>query len=219
MIRVILTAFLILLVTCGVCCTGTVVTSADRIKLEEVLGERPQITKVVQNNNAVIKFLLKSFTPRANGVRLVLSGSEPTGNARADNLYLPDSKIIRIRVSEKIVPIDQLVALVFEIYNSHNSEDLPNHHRRAMAGEISKKDYVHTILRDEHECFLKTRQFIEQQLLTVGLNADETDIVRKILLCPEDYEDFLEYLKRPDIKRQDFNVINVYEEYYDFLRK
>ena len=187
----------------------------ERAGLADFVKARPAAGAVLKDIPEISAFLLKAFAGEYTSVPLDWSGEEPQGNAYAENTPNDINTFIRIRVSSKLSPEDQVAALVYECRNAQNEKLFAQHIRDAYLGSLGKEDFIREILRLEHQKMKETRAFLTAIPFFKNLDATRTEFYRKMLGTPDGFEEFIAYLHR--IKRPEYDVFDMYSRFYDFL--
>ncbi len=185
-----------------------------RSQLAAFAHSRPEAGALLDDNDDLYGSLAKVFSGMYTSVPLAWNPEEPQGNAYAENTPNTDRSRILIRVSSKMCALDQLSAFIYETMNAQNEDSFAELCQQAYEGSLSKTEFIHGILRLEHESLKETRDMLAQEEPFRDIDLSQTEFYRKMFETPSDFDSFLQYLQR--IKRDDFDIFDVYSQFYDF---
>jgi len=184
-------------------------------QLARFADSRQEAAVYMDSRTRYYRFLEEAFEGRYTSVPLVWDNSEPQGNAYAENTPNDERTRIIIRVSSTLPPLDQIAALIYECKNAQNEKMFGTYIREAYMGNLTKTEFIRSILRLEHAKLKETRAFLTVQEPFAGLEPDRTEFYRRMLHTPEDFDAFIDYLHR--IKREEYDVFEMYSKFYDFI--
>ncbi len=140
---------------------------------------------------------------------------EPNDNAYAEHKPSVNRKVINIRVSSTLTPLDQVACLVYEAINAQNEKLFTAITEEAHEGAMTKSEFILNILRLEHKSLKKTLAFLSNQSPYKDIDLSQTIFYSKMSGTPEEFDAFIEYLHR--IKRDEYDVFEHYSDFYDFI--
>jgi len=178
---------------------------------------RPSAGVLLKSSPEIYQFLVRAFSGAYTSVPLIWYANEPQGNAYAENTPTHDNSMIIIRVSSKLCGPDQVAALVYESINAQNEALFAKLSRDAYLGSLSKTEFILGILRLEHKTLKKVRRFLVSRKPFKALDESKTDFYRKMMNTPSKFDEFVKYLHR--IKRPEFDIFDIYGQFYDFAVK
>lgn len=189
-------------------------TYAER-QLSAFVKSRPGTEEVVTQAKGVHEFLLEAFAGLHTSVPLAWDSHKPNDNAYAEHKPSLNRKVINIRVSNKLSPLDQVACLVYEAINAQNEKQFIEYSEQASNGDLNRSEFILNILSLEHKSLKRTRAFLAKESPFKDVVLSETVFYGKMYGTPEKFEDFIEYLHR--IKREDYDVFKHYSDFYDFI--
>jgi len=184
-------------------------------ELSAFAGSRQGVGTVINESKEVHAFLLKAFTGLYTSVPLAWDPREPNDNAYAEHKPSLNRKLINIRVSSKLNPLDQVACMVYEAINAQNEKEFAKLTDEAHSGDLTKTEFIDSILRLEHKSLKKTREFLSSHEPFKGADISKTVFYSKMNGTPEEFDAFIEYLHA--IKRDDYDVFKHYSDFYDFI--
>lgn len=184
-------------------------------QIADFVESRPAVREIMYVGEELYEFMEKSFMGAYTSVPLAWDPSEPNDNAYAEHKPSVDRKVINVRVSSALSPLDQVACLVYEATNAQNEEQFAFITRQANQGELTKIEFIHSILRLEHQSLKRTLAFLGRQPQYLNPDMEENVFYQKMSGTPEAFEDFLVYLKK--IKRDNYDVFEHYSSFYDFV--
>jgi hypothetical protein len=119
---------------------------------------------------------------------------------------------VSIVIRENQSASEEFIYLLFEALNSKAEDHFVDIIESGRAGKISKYEYARRILRKEFEAVKKTRDIVQQ------LNLSQSELsgyAQGFIQCPNDFEEFLSYLRKLSPNRSAFDD---YERQYDWYR-
>lgn len=184
-------------------------------ELAEFVRDRPEAGAILREIPEIVEFLRVAFQGAHTSVPLDWNSREPQGNAYAENTPGEKGASILVRVSSRLSPVDQIAALVYECRNARNEKQFATIIREAYLGTLAKEEFIHKILRLEHEKMKETRAFLAPLRPFRDLDPSQTELYRKMLGTPEGFAEFIDYLHQ--LKRPEYDVFAMYSKFYDYL--
>jgi hypothetical protein len=184
-------------------------------ELAEFVRDRPEAGAILGEIPEIVEFLRVAFQGDHTSVPLDWNSREPQGNAYAENTPGENGTSILIRVSSRLGPVDQIAALVYECRNARNEKQFARSIREAYLGGLTKEEFIHGILRLEHEKMKETRAFLAPLRPFRDLDSSQTEFYRKMVGTPEGFAEFIDYLHQ--LKRPEYDVFAMYSKFYDYL--
>ena len=157
----------------------------------------------------------EAFSGIYTSVPLAWDPAEPNDNAYAEHKPSVNRKVINIRVSSTLTPLDQVACLVYEAINAQNEKLFTAITEEAHEGAMTKSEFILNILSLEHKSLKKTLAFLSNQSPYKDIDLSQTIFYSKMSGTPEDFDAFIEYLHR--IKRDEYDVFEHYSDFYDFV--
>ncbi len=185
--------------------------------LDRLLADRPQAAKLLEQHPALAQWLRTEWNRPIVEYRLYWSDDMPSVST-ADHGFMPEYKLIRIRIAKNQSPEDQLTALVFEICNAQEFADIENWVTQATAGKITRDDYIHKKSVKEHQTVLKVGNIVRSLLVLSSSEASATNLYRHLLAAPSDFNEYHAWNSR--IPNSNYlRTLRYYGEEYDRIRK
>lgn len=176
---------------------------------------RPAAKPIIDEGKGIYQFMEKAFSGIYTSVPLAWDPAEPNDNAYAEHKPSVNRKVINIRVSSILSPLDQVACLVYEAINAQNEDQFTEITEEAHEGVMTKLEFIHNILRLEHKSLKRTLAFLSKEKPYKDIDLSQTIFYSKMSGTPEEFDDFLEYLHR--IKRDEYDVFEHYSNFYDFV--
>lgn len=194
--------------------TAAGATFAER-EINAFTKSRQGTEKIMQEGQGVYQFLINAFTGLYTSVPLAWDSAEPNDYAYAEHKPSVNRKLIKIRVSSTLSPLDQVACLVYEAINAQNEKEFTKITEEAHKGNMTKLEFIHSILSLEHKSLKKTYALLSKQEPYKNIELSKTIFYRKMSGTPGEFDAFLEYLQR--IKRVEYDVYKHYSDFYDFV--
>ena len=193
-----------------------------RQQVTQMMLDRPNMFKGMGDKDVVYEFVARQFAGEESGQRTYWSNELPDcGNCLS--FYSPphEGEASSIRIQKKYksgaeegqeMPFEQLwECAVYELYNAYTSDTLKKSFELALAGNISKQQWVDGNMRHEFETMQKTRQFYQNvwypEARRKGLEASDQHWYQNL---PNSYEEWLNQ------SGSDFNgLYDYYSKDYD----
>jgi hypothetical protein len=122
---------------------------------------------------------------------------------------------VLICVAEDQDPLDEFISILFETLNTKGETRFAKLDEDARSAKISRAEYAREKVKVEFEAEKSTRDLLVALKLSKKETAGSVEY-GLYLGCPDNFEDFLPYLKT--VSRHG-NVFQAYELLYDSLRK
>jgi hypothetical protein len=170
---------------------GCAARNRDRIladhSLEDFLGDRPQSAALLRNHPLLQEWLSAQWRIPIQDYRIFWSDDPPAINL-AEHGFMPDSKLIVIRLSNQLTPIDQLTALCFEICNAQGFSDIDELAEEAKRGGLSREEYIRRKSEIEFHAVLRTRGILRERLPLSLDDQQATNLYRHLMVAPAEFE-------------------------------
>ena len=191
---------------------------ADPYALQQISAfaeSRPAVKPIIDEGKRIHQFMKEAFSGTYTSVPLAWDPAEPNDNAYAEHKPSVNRKVINIRVSSTLTPLDQVACLVYEAINAQNEKQFTAITEEAHDGAMTKSEFILNILRLEHNSLKKTLAFLSNQSPYKNIDLSQTIFYSKMSGTPEEFDAFIEYLHR--IKRAEYDVFQHYSDFYDFV--
>lgn len=185
--------------------------------LDRFLSDRPQAAKLLEQHRALGQWLRTEWNRPIVGYRIYWSEDKPMVST-AEHGFMPEYKLIVLRISQRLSAADQLTALSFEICNAQEFSDIDELVTQATAGKITRDDYIHKKSEKEHQAVLRAGSIV-RSLLT--LSSDEvcaTDLYRHLIAAPNDFSEYDAWNRRIPSSNY-LRTQRYYGEEYDQIRR
>jgi len=179
---------------------------AQVVRLEQ---DRPEMTAVIQKEDALRNFLVWNFAGLDTGDRVGWDGNEPEG---APSVYLAQGKpprdFIRITKDLNYSPEEKCVLAVFELENARSGRRATTLTRMAYSGQIGREDFARSLVHMEFLTCRRTLAFFRQNPLP---HQSENYWINVFLEFPTDFSEYMDSLTaHPDRSHLEF-----FRQYYD----
>ncbi len=185
--------------------------------LDRFLTERPDSAMLLSRHSDMEQWLRIEWSKPIANYRIYWSGDQPVVSM-ADHGFMPEPKLIVIRVSKRLSPEDQLAALCFEICNAQEFSNIEELAAQAATGSLSREDYIRKKSEKEFKTVLRVRDIIQDRL---PLSVDEvsaTNLYRHLIQAPDDFGEYQVWNSR--ISNSNYaRTLQYYGKEYDELAK
>jgi hypothetical protein len=175
-------------------------------KLREFLIEHPVVLRKFTS--------VLSETCSGRTVLFYYFYSEDESVPRAYHDY-PDESHVAIYVRENQQPLDEMLCLIFERWNSTNEKQFTELWDKAKSGAMTRSEFTREVGRLEFGATKKTRDLLKDIKLSRG-EKNKSHYYKLFLGVPDEFDEYLAYLKKLPSSR---DVVKELETKYDQLRK
>lgn len=172
----------------------------------------PKLRAILVQHPAAKDMLTNAFSKAFAGkhVQLFYFYCGDTNTTPGFHFYRGEG-FVNIAVSEKEDPWDQYVVVLGETINSKHEKSFTKLFEEAQRGRLSRTEFPLKVLRLEHQTAMQTRGLIKELKLSEAELAGAA-LCRRLLNCPDDFDEFLAYVKSQENGR---NPVLEYERVYD----
>lgn len=154
--------------------------------LDKLLADYPESAALLSKHPLLKQWLYAQWNSPVGDYRIYWSDALPTVSM-AEHGFMPDSKLIVMRLSDRISAADQLTALCFEICNAQAFADVEELAAQARTGSISREDYIQKKSRKEFEAVLRARIIIRERLPMSSDDQRATNLYRHLMDAPDEF--------------------------------
>jgi hypothetical protein len=186
--------------------------------LKKFMADRPPAADLLRQHPLLERWLLIEWNRPIEGYRIFWSNEEPVASPTAEHAPYKSYRLIVIRVSDKLVPADQLLALAYETCNAQGHSDFDKVKVKAVSGKITRADYVNAIEEREYCAILRLKGCFPEMLPLSKNEVAATTLYRKLLEVPIGFHDYQAW----SIRTHSSNYLHAQELYgrqYDQLAK
>jgi hypothetical protein len=184
------------LVACGIlvlagngCATYHREKFLESHSMDRFIEDRPAAARLLAEHPALGTWLRTQWKAPIGEYRIYWSNDQPAVSM-AEHGLMPEYKLIVIRVSQNLVPADQLEALVFEICNAQQFSNVDALDADAAAGHLTREDYLNRINRLEFEAVLRVKTIFPPMLPLSREDLAATNLYRYLLKVPDDFHEY-----------------------------
>lgn len=183
--------------------------------IDTFMADRPPAADVLRQHPAMEQWLRTEWSRPIAGSHLVWDNRKPIVSPESEYAPAPPPwRVIGIRVSKDVSPVDQLLDLSFETCNAHNSPRIAALEKQAAAKTITRQDFVDGIEATEYDAVLHMKDSFPKLLI---LSTNEmTAHYRTFLVVPTGFQAYRTWL----LNQHDTNFMagrKSYEREYDEL--
>jgi hypothetical protein len=122
------------------------------------MEDRPQAADLLRQHPALEQWLRTQWNQPIEGYQLFWHNDQPTNSSISEWTAFPEDHLVSISVSKKLLPADQLLTLSFEICNAQGLPRVEALEAQAIAGKISRTDYIDGCDAVEHDALLRMKE-------------------------------------------------------------
>jgi hypothetical protein len=185
--------------------------------IDTFMADRPPAADVLRQHPDLEHWLRIEWSRPIAGSHLVWDNRKPIVSPESEYAPAPPPwRVIGIRVSKDVSPVDQLLDLSFETCNAHGSPRIAALEKQAAANTITRQDFVDGIEATEYDAVLHMKDSFPKLFI---LSTNEmTAHYRTFLAVPIGFQAYRTWL----LNRHDTNYMAGHESYervYDELAK
>jgi len=187
--------------------------------LNRFTADRPQVGKLLRQHPALEQWLSTEWNRPVEGYRIFWSDEQPTASSVAEHVPELHHHLIVIRVSKRLTPVDQLVALAYETCNAQGLPEFDALYAQTATGKISRDQFVNEKIAIEYAAFLRLKDNFPELLPLTSGEVAKTKVYRALLQIP--VGGFQEY-RAWSLRRESPNYLHaeaLYGHEYDQLVK
>ncbi len=155
--------------------------------LDRLLADRPESAALLNEYPLLKQWLYAQWNSPIGDYRLYWS-DDPPAISMAEHGFMPDSKLIVIRISDKLSAADQLTALSFEVCNAQEFSGVDALAARARARSISREEYIREKAGKEFKAVLRARGIIRERMPLSIDDQHATNLYRHLLDAPNEFD-------------------------------
>jgi hypothetical protein len=156
--------------------------------LDQFLADRPAPAVLIRRYPALEQALRAQLDRSIGGCRLLWSDEPPLGTqAQHIRIRDKDGTHLEIRVSDRLVPTDQVLGLYYE---SLNAEGLPRFQAleaQASAHKITRDQFIDGILAIEHDALIRTQETFPKLMPLSPFQIRVTSLYIRVKQTPKDF--------------------------------
>ena len=175
--------------------------------LRSLLKEHPE------NVNALNEIFVEAFSNRVAHLYYFYTQNQSLPKAQH---YYPEEGKVFIMVKADQLPADEFLCIFDEAINSEGEKRFDELYDEARSGTIGRTDFAREIIRQEFVAVKRTRDLLGKLKFTKK-EKSASHFYKDFAECPDNFEDFLTYVRSLDPARRD--QLSEYEKEYDTLRK
>jgi len=179
-------------------------------QMNRMARDRPELTRYISKGDPIWQFCASAFAGAAIGERIVWDGKLPEGKGyRAENLgpYQGHPGFIRIRKhsdsgTDQGQPLsceELWSCAVYEIENIRNHKAFMVLFHQALAGKLTREEWIRGCTRLEYNAMLRTRKDFTRLWLPMARNRPIT--INKSFWggdVPNSYDEWISWYRNPD---------------------
>ena len=184
--------WLLIIWTTSGCTTYDRETFLKSHSLTKFMADRPQAGKLLRQHAALEQWLATEWDRPIEDYRIFWSDEQPTASPMAEHAANTSHRLIVIRVSTGLAPVDQLLALAYEICNAQGRHEFVALSAQAAAGKISRDQFIHGKCLVEYAALLRLKEKFPKLLALSSAEVAATPLYRTLLQVPvggfQDYQ-------------------------------
>jgi hypothetical protein len=180
--------------------------------------DRPQPANLLHQHPALEQWLRTEWNRPIGDYRVFWDNEPPISSSIAEHIPAPQYHLIVIHVSQKLTPVDQLVALSYEVCNAQGRAGFDSVTAQVAAGTITRKEFVDGILANEYGAILRLKECFPKLLPLSSNEVATTTLYCKLLEVPVGFQEYQAW----SIRTHSANYLHAQELYgsqYDQLAK
>jgi hypothetical protein len=182
--------------------------------IDQFIRDRPEAGNQLREYPQLEQWLLTEWSKPVEGFRIYWSDDPPTASPTAEHTPQHKYHLIMIRISNKLAPADQLLALSYETCNAQGLSSFDAACEKAAAGIISREDFINEIDQLEYEAVLRLKECFPKLLPLSSKEVEATTLYRNLLEVPIGFHEYQawsirthnqNYLHAQDLYGQDYD--------------
>jgi hypothetical protein len=184
--------WLLIIWTAGGCTTYDRETFLKSHSLSKFMADRPQAGKLLRQHAALDQWLSTEWNRPIEDYRIFWSDEQPTASPMAEHVANISYRLIVIRVSRGLAPVDQLLALAYETCNAQGRHEFVALSAQAAAGKISRDQFIDGKSSVEYAALLRLKENFPKMLPLSKSEVAATTLYQTLLQVPvggfQDYQ-------------------------------
>ena len=161
----------------------------DNSSISLLLEDRPVIAELLKGHDDLKRWLDEQFSGKATEFPVLWDQKEPEDSDVAEHCYPRKNESAKIRVSRNLSGLDQLAAVVYELFNIRNHERYNRIRKKACEGKIDKQEYILRANLFEYKAMKKCRGFLKKHQLVFAV-ADDSDRIYNMIMSVTSFRKF-----------------------------
>ena len=157
--------------------------------LDAFMIDRPQAAVLLHQYPAFEDWLRTEWDQPIEGNHFCWSNEQPFNSPVSEVDGTARGHLIMVHVSEKLRPVDQLVALSFELCNAQGHAGMGAISEQAVAGKITREDFVNEINRREYAASQRVKKILEKLLPLSTKQAATTSLYKILMETPNEFQE------------------------------
>jgi len=157
------------------------------------IADRPEAGDLLRHHPPLRDWFRREWERIPDGYRVAWSNKQPEHNPSAEFGIFSDRHLTVIRISAKLSPPDQLVALCFELCNAQAHTKYEALWSRAMSKTLSRDEFVEQVGIVEYGIVLRVKECIPRLLPLSSSQVAMTSLYCDIADVPVDFQAYKEW--------------------------
>jgi hypothetical protein len=209
---------LLLVLTANGCTTYSRESFIKSHSVEQFMRDRPAAGNRLREHPQLEQWLLTQWNKPVEGFRIYWSDDQPTASPTAEHIPQHKYRLIMIRVSNKLAPADQLLALSYETCNAQGLSSFDAACDQAAAGKITRGDFINKIDQLEYAAVLQVKECFPKLFPLSSNEVAATTLYRKLLEVPVGFHEYQAWSIRTHSQNY-LHAQDLYGQDYDRLAK
>jgi hypothetical protein len=186
--------------------------------LDQFMADRPQAANLLHQHPALEQWLRTEWARPTGDYRVYWNNEPPVASSTAEHVPEIHYHIIVIRVSKNLAPVDQLLALSYEMCNAQGRAEFDSVTAQAAAGTITRKEFVDGIEAKECDAILRLKECFPKLLPLSSNEVATTTLYCELLEVPAGFYEYQAWCIRTHSQNY-LHAQELYGNQYDQLAK
>jgi hypothetical protein len=172
--------------------SGLLSAAPPALPLDSFMVDRPAAAELLRQHPGLEQSLRAQLSRPIGRSYFVWSNEPPYGGAQAQHIWSSTAgeDRVTIRISQRLVPADQLLALSFEAANAQGKPRFDALAARAAARQMTREEFIDGILMVEQDATRRMQETFPKLLPLSWWSRAHTEMYRRLMEVPADFPQF-----------------------------
>lgn len=154
-----------------------------------LLADRPEIAELLEGHDALKKWMVRQFSGKVTKFPIQWDTEEPDDSDIAEHNQPRRNEPAKIRVNRNLSGLDQLVAVIFELFNIQNHKKFDRLWEKAYSGKIDKHKLSRRSFSLEYKAWRRCRRFLKKHA-SVFAAADDSNVAYSHIMSRTSFREY-----------------------------
>lgn len=160
-----------------------------------LLDDRPEIAELLNGHDVLKRWLVEQFSGKATKLPILWDPKEPESSDVAECCHPRRNEPAKIRVSRNLSGLEQLSAVIFELFNIQYHKRHGWLWKKACNGKIDKQEYNFQSCRLEYKAWKKCKRFLKKHS-SVFTPAEDSGWIYNGIMSATSFREFFAAVKK-----------------------